>query len=270
LRYNECEEWCVREVSIETYRVALDVFEGPLELLLRLIEHQELDITKVSLALVADQYLAHIADLHEIPAASLADFLVIAAKLLAIKSRSLLPHVEDVEEEDEEDPGEELARQLLEYRRYKEAAAKLRQVEELALHCYPRVAPLPQPERRLQPGEVTLAELLRAFERALEAHPPVPPVDQVVAPVKIHIGDWIKTISRMVRRYPKVRFSTLMRRVHTRLEVIVTFMAILEMLKQQRLRVTQEELFGEIYLEERQPDPGIEITPTDLSEYGEL
>ncbi|MHB1294373.1 MAG: segregation and condensation protein A [Anaerolineae bacterium] len=259
-----------REDTITAYQVALDVFEGPLDVLLRLIEHEELDVTKVSLTLVADQFLAHIARLQEISAANLADFLLVAAKLLVIKSQSLLPRSDEEEdEEDEEDVGEQLARQLLEYKRYKEVAQKLRGIEEKGLRTFPRTAQPPQIVRRLQPGEVSLAELLKAFRQALEAHPPMPAIDTVVAPVVIHIADCIRTITNMVHRYTRIRFSTLMRRAHSRTEVIVTFMAILELIKQQQIVATQERAFGEIYIEAHEPDPEAQIAPLDLSEYGE-
>ncbi|MHB1357127.1 MAG: segregation and condensation protein A, partial [Anaerolineae bacterium] len=97
----------------EIYHVTLDIFEGPLDLLLRLIERQVLDITRVSLALVTDQYLEHVTLLRDTTAENLADFLVIAAKLLVIKSRSLLPTLPPVTDEEGEDVGEQLARQLV-------------------------------------------------------------------------------------------------------------------------------------------------------------
>ena len=259
------------EVTIAAYRVALDVFEGPLDLLLRLIEREELDISKVSLALVADQFLAHVATLQEVSARNLADFLVVAAKLLVIKSRALLPKPEEEEREEDEgaDPGEELARQLLEYKRFKEVAIHLRAIEESGQRAYPRLVPPPQVERHLQPGDVSLAELLDALKRALEMHPPTPPVDDVVAPVVVHMADCLRTILGLTARHPSVTFSAVMRRARSRLEVIVTFLALLELIKQQRVRAVQDAPFGEIRLEARVPDPDAEIPETDLSEYGE-
>jgi segregation and condensation protein A len=119
---------------VSTYQVQLDVFEGPLDLLLRLIEREELDITLVSLALVADQFLAHIARLPDASAASLADFLAIGARLLVLKSRVLLPRPENEAASEEEDWGQDLVERLQEYRRYKEAAARLRAIEEANPH----------------------------------------------------------------------------------------------------------------------------------------
>ena len=247
------------------------MFEGPLDLLLRLIEREELDISKVSLAIVADQFLAYVATLQEISAGNLADFLVIAAKLLVIKSRTLLPKPkQEADDEDEgEDPGEELTRQLLEYKRFKEVAARLRAMEESGQRAYPRLAPPPQIERRLQPGDVSLTELLDALKRALEMHPPAPPVDEVMAPLVVHIADCIRNLLDLTASRSRVPFSVVMRRAQSRLEVIVTFLALLELIKQQRVRAVQDCPFGEIYLEAREPDPDADIPPTDLSEYGE-
>jgi segregation and condensation protein A len=252
------------------YRVALEVFEGPLDLLLRLVEREELDISQVSLAIVADQYLAHIALLRQLTAANLVSFLTIAAKLLVIKSRSLLPPAEDeLAEEEEYDPAADLTRQLLEYKRFKEAAVRLRTIEETGLHTHSRAASPPKPEWALLPGEITVSELLTAFKRALEAHPPFPAVDSVVAPVAVHIADCMQTIRNLLQQHARLSFSSLLRRARSRLEAIVTLLAALEMIKQQRLQAVQEQLFGEIYFEERQPDPEAEIESTDLSEYGE-
>ena len=250
------------------YCVSLDVFEGPLDLLLTLIEREELDVTKVSLARVADQFLAYTALLQEVSPAHLADFLVIAARLLVIKSRALLPPAEQRIEE-EEDPGEQLAQQLQEYKRFKEAANQLRELEALGLRSYPRLVPPPRPQRRLEPGKVPPEELLQAFKRVLAGQSATAAVDSVVAPVIVRIADFIRLIKRLVRKYRRIRFSTLVRRARSRLEIIVAFLAMLEMTKQQRLLAIQDRPFGEIYLEERQPDPDAEIPPTDLSEYGE-
>ena len=248
------------------YQVALNIFEGPLDLLLRLIEHEELDITLVSLAMVADQYLAYISELQRISAADLADFLVIAAKLLVIKSRTLLPQPEGELEEDE-DWEDDLVQRLRDYKRFKEVANGLRDIEQKGLKAYPRIAPPPKIERRLEPGEISIEALLEAFQQVLENHPPVMPVSEIVSPVVVHIADCIENVLARARRYQRARFSTLMRHIRSRTELIVTFLAILELIKQQRIKVTQEHSFGEIYIELREPDPEAEIPPTDLSEY---
>jgi segregation and condensation protein A len=254
---------------MSSYLVALGVFEGPLDLLLRLIERQELDITLVSLALVADQFLAYLSRLKEATAASLADFLVIAARLLVLKSRVLLPQVEETEDEEQVDWEQDLLERLQEYKRYKQAAEHLRALEQADRRTYPRVAPPPKLEQRYQPGELSAAELFAAYQRVLGAHPPMPPVDDVVPPMVVHMADCIQRIEQRVRRYARVRFSTIMKGARSRMEIIVTFMALLELLKLQRICALQEQPFGEIYIEAREPDPGAEIAPLDLSEYGE-
>lgn len=253
-----------------SYRVTLDVYEGPLDLLLRLIEREELDISQVSLALVADQFLAFIAQLADVPASSLADFLVVAARLLVIKSRYLLPKpAQPAVDEDEEDVGEALARQLQEYKRYKALAAQLRQIEESGLRSYPRVAPPPQIDKPLQPGQVSPLDLLEAMRRVLDANPTLPPVDGVVAPVAVRIGDCIRAIQGLLRSQPRVHFSELMRRARSRTEILVTFMAILELIKQQYLSATQAAPFADILLERSQLDPDAPAPVADLSDYGE-
>ena len=251
------------------YEVSLDVFEGPLDLLLRLIEREELDITLVSLAVVADQYLAHISEIKDPSPASLADFLVIAARLILIKSRVLLPRPQEEVREEADDWGEDLVERLAEYKRFKLMAGKLREMEHMGLRAYARLAPPPGIKRRLNPGDVSVQELAEALRRVLEAHPPMPPIDDVVSPIVVRMADCMQTILTKVRRYGRLRFTTLMARARSRLEIIVTFLAMLELIKQQRLHVTQERRFGEIHLEGREPDADASIPATDLGEYGE-
>ena len=251
------------------YLVSLDVYAGPLDVLLRLIEHQELDITRVSLALVADQFLAYVSELETVSASNLGDFLVIAARLLVLKSRVLLPRPAETVDDEDEDWESDLLERLKEYRRFKQVADALREIEESGRRSYPRLAPPPDIEPRLRPGEASPKELFRAFQRALEAHPLTAPVDAIVAPVVVRMGDCVRSILTRAKRYPRVRFSTLMRQARSRLEVIVTFLAMLELIKQQRIQTVQESLFGEIYIEAREPDPDAVLPPLDFSDYGD-
>lgn len=248
-----------------TYQVELEVYQGPLDLLLRLIEREELDITTVSLAVVTDQYLAYLAEVRERSAAQLADFLQVAGRLLVLKSRVLLPQPEEQAEGEELLTDEDdLVAQLREYKRFKETAAKLREIEASGLRTYARAAPPPRMEPRLNPGEVGIEELVAAFRQVLDAQPPTQPVDDVIAPLSVHIRDCIALILDRVARYPRARFSTLLRSARSRQEVIVTFLALLELIKQQRVRASQERPFGEIYLEAREPEPGLAIDTTEL------
>lgn len=234
-------------IEIKPYQVKLPIFQGPLDLLLHLIEREELDITRVSLAQVTDQYLEYLSLLEEINAEILADFLVIAAKLLLIKSEMLLPRPPGVPgEEEEEDVGDELTRQLIEYKKFKEAALELRQREEMGLRAYVRVAPLPKLDRPLELGDVSLADLVEAVQRALDVRPPLPSVSGVVTPFTITVAEKMAFIEEILERQRQVSFNRLLAQAASCLEIIVTLMAVLELIKLKGIEVQQECLFGEI------------------------
>jgi segregation and condensation protein A len=148
---------------MHSFRLPESEFEGPLDLLLHLIEHRELDITRVSLAAVADQFLEIISQPGVVELSALADYLVTAAKLILIKSRLLLPQPESPTAEGEEDVGEALARQLREYKMFKQAAGFLRERERRGLHAYPRFAPPPRPlriQKRTSPNAMSACSAL--------------------------------------------------------------------------------------------------------------
>jgi len=238
------------------YAVRLESFEGPLDLLLRLIEKAELDITTISLAKVTDQYLAHIRQLDEIHPDLLADFLVVAAKLILIKSRALLPRP-PMPRDEEEDVGQDLVRQLEEYRRYKAASLCLREREEQGMRSFVRAAPPLVKPRGLAPGEVTLADLLAALQRVLASSPTVP-VSTVVSPIAVSIDDKIQAVETAIAAGQRVCFTGLLLGSRSRLEMIVTFLAILELIKRDRLIAEQGQAFGEIYLSQARGEPALE------------
>lgn len=235
----------------EGYLVQLPAFEGPLDLLLHLIEREKLDISAISLAQVTDQFLAHVRALEDVRADTLADFLEVAARLVWIKSRLLLPQPRRQEEEEEEDPAEALARQLREYKRFKEAAAALRAIEETGLHTYARIAEPPELERRLEAGGGALDELLAAARAALaeiEAQPAQVP-DGMVVPFTLTIQDQIEHIRAAMRQRQRITFRGLLSRARHRMEIVVTLLAVLELIKRGVALATQEHAFGEIYIE---------------------
>jgi len=231
--------------------VQLAVFEGPLDLLLQLIERREMDITTVSLAAVTDQYLEHIRllDAERLDAAAMADFLVVAAKLLYIKSQVLLPRPPEPLSPGEEDPGEALARQLREYKRFKQVAEGLRAREEAGLRSYPRVAPPPRIETGFRLEGVALADLLAAVQEALARLPSPPDAESAVPGFTVSIDDKIADIARQTAGQRQVRFRELMRAATSRVEVIVTFLALLELIRLRQVTVAQEALFGDIVIE---------------------
>ncbi len=242
----------------ETYRVRLPLFEGPLDLLLHLIEQEELDITKISLAQVTDQYLAYINQLEELHPEILADFLVVAARLLLIKSQVLLPRPEpELSLEDEEDPGEALARQLREYKLFKKAARFLEGRVTSGLRTVVRIAPPPKLPRQFDLSGVTLEDLLAAWQQTLLARledeaPPVAPLEPTLT-----IGDQMALLRRRLAQERQLTFSSLLGRARSRLEVLVTFLALLEMFKAREITLRQDTLFGEIQVAAASP-PEIE------------
>jgi segregation and condensation protein A len=236
--------------EVTTYQVTLPVFEGPLDLLLHLIEREELDITQVSLARVTNQYLDYLAQIGERDPDNLADFLVVAAKLLLIKSRVLLPRppASASLQEEEEDMGQDLVRQLIEYKKFKEVAGWLRAIEEQGTQSYVRIAGTPALEQSVDLGDVTLEDLLFAARQALAIRPPTPLVDSQVPPITMTIAQQMELIERETARGGPVSFRRLLARAQDRVEVIVTLLAILEMVKQLRVTMRQDRRFGDIWI----------------------
>lgn len=238
------------EPDTPAYQVTLPIFEGPLDLLLHLIERQELDITQVSLAQVTNQYLDHLARIEERDPDRLADFLVVAAKLLLIKSRALLPQPSAPPEPDEDDIGEDLVRQLIEYKKFKEAANWLGTMEEGGLRSYVRVGGPPPVERTIDLGDVSLTDLLAAVREVLAIKPPMPSVNGAVSPITITIANQMELIEHKAALGSPVSFRHLLEAATTRLEVIVTLLALLELVKQLRVVMRQDRRFGDIWIEE--------------------
>lgn len=233
------------------YTVQLPIFEGPLDLLLHLIERDELDITTIALAQVTDQYMAYLEMLERREVRELASFLVVAAKLLLIKSLALLPRPPTLPPE-AEDVGDELVRQLQAYKRFKEIASLLEEQEKKGLHSYVRIAPAPRPEPQLDLEGVTLQDLLTVVQEALDAVP-APPAGEVITPITVTIDGQIAHIEEKLARWRRVRFRDMLSDATARVEIIVTLLAVLEMIKQDRVRVQQEQIFGEILIEPQVP-----------------
>ncbi len=231
------------------YTVQLPVFSGPLDLLLQLIEREELEITSVALAQVTDQFVSYVRVMEQLNLGELADFLSIAARLILIKSEALLPRPVE-RAPGEEDPGEELARQLLAYKRYKQVALGLRQREDANLKTYIRLAPPPKIEKQLDLSNVTTIDLLEAVRRALAIMPPdTPELGTVVAPPKVTIRDQIRRLADAFKRSDgRVAFHEVLAQSASRMEIMVTFLAALELIKRRKVEAQQTELFGVIEL----------------------
>jgi segregation and condensation protein A len=238
------------------YQIQLPVFEGPLDLLLHLIEREELDITTIALAQVTDQYMAYLRGLEQQKAKELTAFLVVAAKLLLIKSLALLPRPPSTPSE-AEDVGDDLVRQLQAYKRFKEIASLLHEREKNGLSSYVRITPAPRLEPQLDLGDVTVGDLLVAVQHALDAIP-APPAGEVVSAITVTIDEQINSIQERLARRSRIRFRSILSQASTRVEVIVTLMAVLELIKRERIQVRQERMFGEIIIER--------YTPTEVQE----
>lgn len=229
------------------YNVQIPLYEGPLDLLLQLIMRAELDITTLALARVTEQYLEHIRTL-EVSAEEISGFLVVAAKLLQIKSEALLPRP-PVREPGEEDPGRSLADQLRIYRRYKEIAGWLQAREAAGLRSYLRLAPPPRVEGHLDLTGITLNDLLIAAEAVYAQEQEKQALGTVITAPKITIREKIALIAERLVAGRETRFRSLIDSKPSRLEVVVTFLALLELVKRYRVSARQGVLFGEIHIE---------------------
>jgi len=231
------------------YTVATPLYEGPLDLLLQLIERAELDITRLALAQVTDQYLEHLRIIQEQHSAEeVSAFLVIAARLLQIKSEALLPRP-PAREPGEEDPGEALALQLLAYKRYRQIADLLAEREAAGLRTYLRLAPPPKIEGKLDLSGMGLADLLEAARQVFGQASLKPSLSSVVAAPRITIREKIALIIGCLRRGRLATFRQLLGERRSRLDVVVTFLAVLELVKRHWVCARQNSLFGDIELE---------------------
>ncbi len=247
-----------------SYIVQLPIFEGPLDLLLHLIEKRQMEITTVSLVAVTDQYLAYIrrwqeAEVGSVPLANMAAFISIAARLLFIKSQSLLPRIskEEVDEQAKNAAAmaEELRRHLLEYKQAKEIARHLRQREEAGLQTYARSSLLASIEAQLAWMPPTLIGmepqlLASAFQRLLELRTKDELDGADLIPLaRISIRERTAEIVRLLHERTSIFLAELIEKERSHMVVIVTFLAVLEMWKRERITVTQDSLFGSICLQ---------------------
>jgi segregation and condensation protein A len=231
----------------EAYHVNTEIYEGPLDLLLQLIEHAELDITTLSLAKVTDQYLEHLEAMHIEDPAEVSAFLVIAARLVQIKSAALLPRQPALGPGPvEEDSGEELARQLIAYRRFKQLGMWLEQRDMEGLHTSLRLAsPVAGFEARLDMAGLGIVDLVAAARSIFLALPNLPALGEVVSIPRITIRERIHVILDALRKAGRTSFSNTLDS-RSRMEIVVTFLALLELIKRHVVEVEQGDLFSEI------------------------
>ncbi|MEK7653208.1 MAG: ScpA family protein [Patescibacteria group bacterium] len=228
------------------YQIKTEQFSGPLDLLLQLIENQKLDISQVSLAQVTDQYLAYLDEVKDISATELADFLVVATKLLVIKSKILLPQTID----EEEDSAEELEAQLKIYKDYQEASKIIEKIigqkrfsfsrERIAFQFEPAFSPPPQLNAKVLSD--VFGEILKRIEYVVS-------LPQKVMERTVSLREMVTNIREHLREIGKTNFYQVLKNAKSRTEVVVCFMALLELIKQGEVVVKQKGVFDEIMVE---------------------
>ena len=234
------------------YRVALDIYKGPLDLLLYLIRENELDIYDIPIAVITDQYMQHLELIRLLDPNLAGDFLVMASTLMEIKSRMLLPRAEtEAEEEDEGDPRIELIRQLMEYKKFKEAAAALAERREEQLDRFGRgtrqTFDEPADDEALEISEVSIWDILSAFDRVMRETLRLQPAtirDRDV-PVRQHI----ESILAMLREHGVIRFVQIFEQCEDRVEAIGAFLALLEMARSRVITLEQGDGHGMITIQ---------------------
>lgn len=228
------------------YQLKLEKFEGPLDLLLGLIEDQQLDISQVSLAEVADQYLKFLENNQEISPEELADFLVVATKLLLIKSKLLIP---DLQIDDEDDP-ENFANQLKIYREYLKAMSQIIQLISLKRFLFWRDKSPLSLKPQFSPGKnLTSSGMVEVFSEILKELEKLVVLPVSIMEKTVSLQEKISQIKNLFNaKSRELKFEDLMNSAKSRTEVIISFLAILELMKQQEVHLHQEKNFGDIYI----------------------
>lgn len=228
------------------YLVKLEKFEGPLDLLLQLVEQEELSITEISLSKVTDDYLNAIRQAQMILPEELADFLVVAAKLILIKSKMLLPGLEL------EDEGPSLEAQLKLYKEFVEASRVIEGVLKQKRFMYSRVRPLVEQVPEFSPPpKLKVATLREAFEAVVKALEPLFRLPKAAVERAISIQEKIAHIREMILDRMALKFGEILKGAKSKTEAIVSFLALLELVKQRTIDVEQQALFQEITLHKR-------------------
>ncbi len=231
------------------YKVKLEVFEGPLDLLLYLIKKDEVDVYDISIERITQQYLEFMGAFKVLDLDVAGEFVVMAANLIYIKSRSLLPaHVQPPEEEvEEDDPRWELVRQLVEYKKFKDAAAQLGKREFEQSNMFTRLPEAESaPERPL--GDVSVFDLINAFNGILKRLNQREDLREIFEE-NYTVSDKIDLIMKMMASGIALKFTELFANAASRTEIVVTFLALLELIRLKQIKAVQDGAFGEIELQ---------------------
>jgi len=245
----------------EDYRVNLDVYNGPLDLLLYLIRRDEVDIHDIPIARITEQFVQYVEVIKQLDPNLVGDFLVVAATLMEIKTRMLLPSAPECEEDEDDfaiDPRGELVRQLLEYKRFKDAAGDLNAAASLQSMQHPRqpgAIKLDSDELDLE--DVQVWDLMGAFAKVMESIGQGPKYHEVIyddTPIELHELD----ITDRLQRDGSMPFGRVFEGAGSRGQLVGLFMALLELVRLQRVFARQEQNFGEIFIELNPNPPSLE------------
>lgn len=237
------------------YNIKIDEFEGPLDLLLHLIKKMEVDIWEISISEITNQYLQYIRAMEEMNLSVASEYLVMAAELIEMKSRMLLPKNKNEDEEDfQEDPKEALIKRLLEYKKYKELTPKFQELEEQRKQLYTKL-----PDDLSQYSEETIISLedvsptllLEAFQKFLERRKLDQPLETKITKREITIESRIKYIENIILDRDKVILDELFEIINKEC-IITTFLAVLQLVKEKRLIIVQENNFNDIYISKKE------------------
>lgn len=241
--------------------VKIPVYEGPLDLLLHLIEKNKLNIYDIPIVEITDQYMAYVEQMEEENLDIISEFLIMAATLIEIKSRMLLPK-EELEEE--EDPREELVRRLLEYKIYKYAAGELSKMQEEAGQVFFGREQMPKEvlsyEEQVEPeeviGDLTLRKLNEIFQSVMKKQAdkmdPIRSTFGKIEKEEIRVEEKITSIRNQILGLKNINFRTLLEMQPTKTQVVVTFLAVLELMKMGLIEVRQEKIHGEIWMDSKE------------------
>ncbi|YCM45325.1 segregation/condensation protein A [Verrucomicrobiaceae bacterium 227] len=243
------------EVESADYKVSLEIFEGPLDLLLYLIKKDEVDIYDISLERVTTQYFDYIETFKLLNIDLASEFISMAANLMYIKSRTLLPKREQPPEEDadDDDPRWELIRQLIEYKKFKDAANFLHRREleqEQVFALTPQEQDKPDPNAPVELAEVSIFDLIRAFQNVLKRFDEARDMGDIIDD-RYTVSDKIEFLLTRLPAGKSMKLQSLFADATSKVEVIVTFLAVLELMKMNQFRARQSELLGEIEIERK-------------------
>lgn len=246
---------------MESLDIKLQVFEGPLDLLLHLIDKNKINIYDIPIVSITEQYLEYLRTMQELNMDIMSEFLVMAATLIHIKTKMLLPKEENVQEEEEEDPRAELVRRLLEYKMYQYAAEELKELQIDAQRVFYKVPTIPEQVSAYEEpldldsllDGLTLTKLHEIFQSVMKRQ--VDKIDPIrskfgqIEKEEVRVEDKMKMIREQIRGLSQIRFRALLEVQASKTQVVVTFLAILELMKIGVLTVRQEEIFGDIILD---------------------